>query len=98
MAKRISPEDKEILKVLEILEKTLGGLMAGMTELNAKIAELKTSVDDLKDKQDATFKEVDNAENRLLAKIAAGTDTQPAIDALAPIAQSVADMGSILDT
>lgn len=98
MKNKISPEDREVLKTLSILQTTIGGLMATLADLQTKIADLKTAQDGLNTKI-ATFEtEVVNAFNRLEAKIAAGTDTQPAIDALAPIAQSISDKSSELDT
>lgn len=89
--KIISPEDREVLKSLDILEKVIGGLMASVAELQTKVESLKDQNIALLGKVEALETEMTNAFNRLEAKIAAGFDTQPVIDVIDAISQSQTD-------
>jgi len=89
--KAISPEDREVLKSLDILEKIIGGLMASVADLQAKVESLKTQNAVLLGKVDTLEAEMTSAFNRLEEKIAAGFDTQPVIDVIDVVSQAQTD-------
>lgn len=71
--------------------------MATLQELVAKINQLKTDVDAFNANVQTFESEVTNAFNRLEQKILIGQDVQPAMDALAPISQSLVEQNQKLD-
>jgi DNA uptake protein ComE-like DNA-binding protein len=95
--KKISPEDQEVLLVLNILKTTLEGLMKTIQEAVDEVNAVKTAQDSLNTKLDSYFTAVLAAFNRLEAKIAAGADAQPIVDALAPVKQAIVDKDAALD-
>lgn len=104
MRRKISSKDKEIILALKIIQKTMGGLMANLQDAQNAIAGLSTALNDLVTKVGTFQTEATNAFNRLDQKIAdlqaqvnAGTDTQPLLDAIAPLNQSVTDTNAALD-
>jgi len=89
--KSISPEDREVLKSLDILEKIIGGLMASVADVQAKVESLKVQNAVLLGKVDTLETEMTSAFNRLEEKIAAGFDTQPVIDVIDAVSQAQTD-------
>lgn len=96
--KKISPEDQEVLLALNILKNTQEGLMVTIQQAVDKVTALKTELDGLITKQGAFEAAVLAAFNRLEAKIAAGADAQPIVDALSPLDQTIEDKNTALDT
>lgn len=83
---------------LDLLILILEDLMADMNALQEKIAQLVADAAATNVKLDTTSQKVTDGFNRLEQKIAAGSDTQAAIDALAPVAQSLSDMNQKLES
>lgn len=95
-----SEDEKLELSLVEVIknqQRELKIMAATIADAVAKIAELKTGIDGLAAKQETFKTEVVNAFNRLEAKIIAAADAQPVVDALAPLAQTVADKTAELD-
>lgn len=93
-----APEDEKLeLGLVKIIQQEMKLMAATMTDLLARIATVSSNMNALGDKQTTFQTEVTNAFNRLEAKIAAGADTQPAMDALQPIVQKILDKSAELD-
>jgi hypothetical protein len=97
----IIEEGCEFFKRTKLLEE----IMATMQDALDKIAAIKSTSDNLLAKVVQLETENTNAFNRLDAKIAllqaqinAGNDTQPIIDALGPISQSISDAIPAVDS
>lgn len=95
--KKISPEDQEVLLTLGILKTVMEGVMSSIQDAVNKVTAVKSELDAMVVKQNAFITEVQNAFNRLEAKLAAGTDTQPIIDALGALSQPITDSSATLD-
>lgn len=81
--KKIKKEIKKMAKTIQEAVDAVGVVKSGQDAVVVKLTNY--------------FTEVLNAINRLEAKLAAGTDSQPIIDALAPISQSIGDLSAIID-
>lgn len=92
-------DDKQDFNIrLGLIIDLLEAQMANIQDLNDKIAELSNVVSSEGIKIDSLATEMTSAFSRLEAKIAAGIDTQPQIDALQPILQAVVDKSAAIDS
>jgi len=72
-------------------------IMKTIQEATAEATAKTNEVLDLIAKVTVTLGKVQDAVNRLEAKIAAGADAEPIVAALAPIAQPIADLSAALE-
>lgn len=96
--KEISPEDREVLLVLEILKNTLEVNLKTIQEAVDAVKDVKTSVKDSFDKVNTFLTKIQDAINRLEAKIAGGADAQPVVDELGTLKQEASDLSAVLVT
>lgn len=97
--RNIKRKKKIILKSseLEKIKKEIKKMAKTIQEAVDAVGVVKTAQDAVSAKLTNYFGEVLNAINRLEAKLAAGSDSQPIIDALTPISQSIGDISTTLD-